>query len=242
MAAPHYRIEPHSPWRRGIQWLLVSVSFVLIAWSCYELGKRVGGYRRHAQDAQAEAPDRLRTQVVEAEKQRAALVSKLAFVERSTQVELQACEAMKQSLTEMQTEIEALREELAFYKTVMAPSALRPGLRLQAFHIERARPAGRYLYKLVLMQTNANRRKATGTVDFSIQGSHDGKSSTLAYAQVNGQRNNTMRFGFKYFQTIEGSVTIPEGFEPERIKVMVTPTTTGLAAIEHSYSWRELFE
>jgi hypothetical protein len=49
-----------------------------------------------------------------------------------------------------------------------------------------------------------------------------------------------IRLRFKYFQTIEGELALPTGFEPERIQIAAVATEPVGKSIDQYYSWMVL--
>ena len=106
-----YKVERYSPLRRRIKLMLGFSGIALLSWGAYEVGLRWGSY----QDQQErEELKRLRSEVNRLEEQRSELLSQLALLERSTQVERRASQEVKQTLNGLQTGIVKLKEELAF--------------------------------------------------------------------------------------------------------------------------------
>ena len=129
-----------------------------------------------------------------------------------------------------------LREELAFYRSIVSPSKMEPGLKIQAFQLERGEAEGEFHYKLVLTQVRGNNRIARGSVEIRVSGTQGGEPKELTLAQmVSGTEE--LKFSFKYFQSVEGTLKLPAGFQPLKIDLKVDTTTRELEDIETSYEW-----
>ena len=231
-----YQVRQYDPLRRWVQLILGVIGVAVLCWGSYELGVNLSGYRN---EQQGQELLRLRNQVSQLETQRTESMKKLAFLERSSQVESQAALELKQTLNSLESKIRELQKEVAFYKSIVAPSSVESGLRLQDFKLSRGAATGAYDYKLVLTQVRGKDRVARGSVTVKLQGKRDGQTATLSLSDLNGSSSDSIKFAFKYFQDIEGSLVIPDGFVPASIKVKVTPKSKWLNAIEESYSWNK---
>ena len=110
---------------------------------------------------------------------------------------------------------------------------------MEDFRLHAGAEKDTFLYTLILSQLNSNRRLAEGTVKLSVTGQQEGQSVTLPYDKLNGDSSDTVNFSFKYFQSLEGLLVIPDGFVPSEIKVQVRPNSKRLDRVERSYSWDE---
>jgi hypothetical protein len=62
---------------------------------------------------------------------------------------------------------------------------------------------------------------------------------TLRWSQVSDGETSEPAFRFKYFQQLEGYLTLPEGFSPTRL--LVTLEENGKKAlVTRQYNWDEL--
>lgn len=231
-----YQVKQYDPSRRRVQLILGLIGIAVLCWASYELGVNLSGYRN---EQQGQEVLRLRNQVSQLETQRTESMVKLAFLERSSQVESQAALELKQTLNSLESKIRKLQKEVAFYKSIVAPSSVESGLRLQDFSLSKGAATGAYDYRLVLTQIRGKDRVARGMVSVKLQGKRSGQSATLSLSDLNGNDSDSIKFAFKYFQDIEGSLVIPDDFVPASIQVKVTPKSKWLDAIEESYSWNK---
>ena len=47
-----------------------------------------------------------------------------------------------------------------------------------------------------------------------------------------------MALRFRYFQAVEGELSLPEGFEPEGVVVTATAVKPGNAEVREQFSWQ----
>lgn len=162
------------------------------------------------------------------------LREQLLVLRQASAIDRQAYAEIEKSLRAYQDEVMELKQEVEFYRGILAPSGGRPGLRLQSFKVvPNGLPRG-YTYRLVLSQVLAEASAVTGTAMFSLQGTENGAPKELTLREL-GQPGGAVRFRFKYFQSIEGDVELPEGFVPLRVVVRVKPS--GAEEISATYPW-----
>ncbi|WP_299080041.1 DUF6776 family protein [uncultured Paraglaciecola sp.] len=113
-----------------------------------------------------------------------------------------------------------LRTQLAFYQKVMAPELNEQGFIIDGFHIKSALSESSYRFELVLMQQNKTKNTLKGNLKVTLVGSENGKTKQYSLdSLLHNQEQKKLAFSFKYFQVIEGEVTLPKGFQPEQVLV-----------------------
>ena len=233
-----YSVHRYDPARRRVQVLLILAAIIVTGVVAYEFGSFHSGYLNNAYKARI---GKLEDEVDELEDNNNQLLSDVALLQRSSQVEKQAAFEVNANQHELESQVMELKEELSFYKSIISPSEMKPGLHVQSFNIENGETSHEYLYKLVLTQVRGQNRVARGMVDLLIDGEQDGEPRSLHLANVSNNGVEQIAFAFKYFQSVEGSMVFPEGFKPSTIQIRVTPKSRRLESIEQSYSWESAF-
>ena len=226
-------VRPHRPWRWVLVLVLLPVVVAMVAMGALEYGRLQAGEEYvglKARNAELEA----RLAAVEAEG--VALRERAVVVERGAQVDRQAYQEVRRGLDQLQREIADLTEELAFYRSIISPERAEPGLRVQNLRIT---PGGErlYRYRLVLTQVLNHDHRAEGVVEITLEGFKDGAAESYPFDALGGERDP--RFGFKYFQNIEGDIRLPEGFTPSRVVVEVKPKGKRVKAFSRGFDWPE---
>lgn len=154
----------------------------------------------------------------------------LARAQLALQMDQTAYQDLDKSLKNSSQEIVKLREELNFYRNIMASDS-KGGLQIQRLDIARADSANQYRYKLVLVQPMKNDYRITGHVKLEIKGEQEGKETSVQFPGA----GKTIQINFRYFQDIEGQLNLPNNFRPQRIRVQVIPGNG--EPVEQQYSW-----
>jgi hypothetical protein len=232
----HVRIQHYNPTRRRLLILLSIVVVLAFGWGTYTLGLKIRGQQWELVNRER---DVLKVQVAQLEAQRTGLLKQLAQSQQVTEVELQASRAVKQNLARLEGRIMELNEELSFYKSIVSPSQTKRALFIHKFRISVGKGTRKYNYKLVLTQVRSNNRVVRGEVNLEIVGEKAGKQVTLSLSELSAQESDKLAFSFKYFQSLEGDLMFPVGFNPSKLNITVTPKTRKLDTIEKSYAWSD---
>jgi hypothetical protein len=232
-AGDRYRVSVHNPWK----WRLGVPLLLLLGWGLFYLGEIKGVADR---ETFIEERDNYVEQIEELTDRNGELLARNAQLERASQIEHNAYLDVKSSLTKLQDELLELQKEVAFYQSIVSPE-LKEGLKVQSFQLAETGFGEQVRYSLVLTKTGKNDRYVRGEVEMKIQGARQGERTSLFVTEVSPETADSMKFRFRYFQNLEGNVTLPADFEPDEIEILVKPQTKGVDPIEIRISWAEAF-
>ena len=224
----------HSMWLRVV--VLATVGIALYAgWWLYDLGKVRGVIELKSLRTQYSVQEKLTGKLTTDNK---LLRERVAILERSSQIDQQAAQDVKADLGQLEMELQAAREEVEFYRGIVAPGDVQSGLRIHRFSLERGSGAGEYHYDLVLTQLKHNDSLVTGVVDWKIAGLMLGEPGELALAGVTNPAVKHLKFRFRYFQELAGTIRLPDGFEPEKVILNVVPEGKGKPpSVKQTFDW-----
>ena len=170
------------------------------------------------------------------------LENELAFVKRSTKVELAAVEEMKKTLQEKDLELLELNQELHFYNTLYTANTDNTLIHIKAFDLHKDLVTGKYIYELVLTGVaKKSEEKMTGVIGLSVDGEQQEILKRLVFEDASEITDTSLKFSFKYFQKISGSFSLPDDFEPTGVHVEVRRDKSRNEPIAVSYNWDEIF-
>lgn len=237
-ASGSFRVRPHRPVRSAVVMVLLLAGLGVGAWQLYELGVRHGGYQANKARA-TEA--HLRIEVDELRERITQLANRNTLLERAERIERQSREDLRGVIEQREARLAQLEEELSFYRNLVSPSDMQPGLHVRRFSV--AAVAGEpldYRYELVLTQLHGNDTYASGRVDLILHGRREGEEVRLAADEVLGGEDPDTEFRFKYLQTLTGRIRVPSGVIPDRVELELVPEGERLESLEESYSWDSL--
>jgi len=197
---------------------------LLAAWWVYDVGKLRGVVELKSLRTEHAV---LQKRHAKALRENRKLRDKVAILERSSQIDRQAAQDVRADLGELEEALQASREEIEFYRGIISPGDVKSGLRVHRFSLESGTAAGEYHYELVLTQLKRNEHHVSGVVEWKISGQMQGEPADLALADVTRPAVEQLKFRFRYFQNIAGSLTLPENFEPEQVTLQIKPEGKG---------------
>lgn len=168
------------------------------------------------------------------------LKDRLAYQQQSGQIDETACGLVKKSLADLQTEASNLREQLAFYRGIVAPKESEAGLRVYDFAVRPGQAAGRFQYDLLLIQAFHHDRKVSGEATVSIEGLRGSQTLSYSLADLASGESRNLLFSFTYFQELDGVFQLPAGFRPLRVKVSLHPEGGSGPNVEDTYDWMKI--
>ena len=216
--------------------VVAAMVFVLYAgWWLYDLGKVHGVHELESLRTHNTVTEKLRKKL---SKDNKALRERVAILERSSQIDQQAAQDIKADLGQLEVELQAAREEVEFYRGIVAPGDVQPGLRIHRFNLRRGTLPGKYHYELVLTQLKHNDKYVTGTIDWKIAGLLLGEPGEVALAGVTSPPVERLKFRFRYFQELAGTIILPVGFEAEAVTLTIKPGGKGKSEpVKGVYDW-----
>lgn len=175
---------------------------------------------------------RLHTQA----KQLAELQQRVATLKSSDEISRAANQQLQSSLADRDEEVSSLRADVTFYERLVGTSGQRRGLSVHSVLMKQD-ANGSWHYTATLTQ-NLNRGKiSTGELSLQIEGARVGKLQDLQWSDLLQKPDAPAQpFEFRYFQRLDGSVMLPAGFTPHRIRVTLRSEGT---TIQQAFSWAD---
>ncbi|ROR29713.1 DUF6776 family protein [Inmirania thermothiophila] len=164
------------------------------------------------------------------------LEMRLAAAERAAQVDREAVARARERIRALQEEVAELREELAFYRGVVAPGDEDGGLGVRSFRVLAPRADGARPYRLILARAPRGEAEAVvGEARIGVSGRDGAGRRVLAPAALGPEA--TVRFRFRHFQELRGTLRLPDGFVPERVRIELVPAGRGAEGVTKELPW-----
>ena len=228
---PRFVIVPHRPHARvvlvvvGLLWL----GSVIAAWMSATRLAAPGM-------AQVEAELAITARrAQEAEAVVAQLRQNVATLRRSDQISRSANTELQSALAEREEEVSGLRADVAFYERLVGATGQRRGLSVHEAVFE-PETGGTWRYTVTLTQ-NLNRGAiSTGEARIAVEGVSGGRLQTVTWDELLQKPSAPGQpFSFRYFQQLEGSVALPAGFTPQRVRVQLR---SGGSTVDQAFDWQ----
>jgi len=144
---------------------------------------------------------------------------KLVAVRTRANLLRETAQQMRNELYQKERDLAEMKEQLYFYRRVIAPEDLQQGVAILSAHLDKPATDGRVPFELVRRQGARKDKMAKGSIRLRVDGTLDGAGRRLPMDDFyEGER----RFAFKYFQRIKGRISLPEHFVPASVEVRVS--------------------
>ncbi|MGH8446458.1 MAG: DUF6776 family protein [Solimonas sp.] len=241
-------IHRHRPWLRPALVAGITSVLALAGWALYSYTRAttVSDFERTQTEAEQLRAERrqltrdLRAARGEVEQ----LKQQVVYAQRSTEIDTQACDTVRKSLTDLQAETSDLREQVAFYRGIAAPDQARAGVRVQELRLDK--PANRknvYRFFLTLIQSVRHEKRVGGRVELTIVGRSSGSAERrIALQELAPDVARNLLFSLKYFEEFSGEFQLPDGFTPQRMLVTLVPSSDGAPQTEEGFDWQRVLD
>ena len=217
-------IKTRTPWKFWLQIIVIVAVSLFAVWTAYSLGYRKAGYDNNVLNNEQQ---NLQEQIYQLGQKNTELRNKYIHLQRSTLVDKQAMTEVDTSLHDLQDEILELKEEIAFYRGIVAPVETASGLNITSLKLHGIGENSGYHFKLVLTQLMKNDSMVKGKAKIYVDGILDGMQKDL-------------NLKFKYFQNIEGDIVLPQGFVPSRVLIDLLPSGNHTTRIKKTFDWSDI--
>lgn len=203
----HYKIRQLLGFIAGVILLLAAV-----AWMGFLYGDKT-----HSDDQQY--IDDLEIELDELTENVSAKQQALIAIELTAKVDAAALEQTRQQMVDMQKQIYHREKELKLYREMLQDNNGSTGLSVSDFHIERA-GKDLFQYYWVIMQKTHEAKKLRVNASIWVIGNQDGELKSLALNEIDAEVDDLpIQLKLKYFSINRGLIKLPEGFNPEFVRV-----------------------
>jgi len=144
---------------------------------------------------------------------------KLIMQKQSSQVDDLSNQELVSNVKKMQSTQNSLEEELKFYRKIMAPELDKEGLAIDSLLITKTDNIQDFHFKATLIQAGKQSQFLKGDLFLKLIGNLNGKPTEYDFRELGAFNAKHFQFQFKYFQNIQGNVTLPSDFKVSKIKV-----------------------
>jgi len=164
---------------------------------------------------------------------------KAVTLQRNQAIDEEALRQARYAMVELEGQVSDLQADLSFYRNIMAPSEASKGLQIESFSLAPVRGGTAYRFKIVLTQIGNNKRYISGQVAVNVIGVVGGRKEVIALRDLSEEIEDLgVRFRFRYFQDVEGVLSLPDGFEP--LEVQIVAQGSNALQSERRFDWVQL--
>jgi hypothetical protein len=216
--APRVAVRAHVSWYWRVLALFLMLALVtLIAWGTFDVGRRLAGFDI---GTSAKERERLYLQVRQLQGEVDALRRTLAAAERQIQMESATQESLAQQVKGLNDENATLKEDLAFFQSLMAQGD--PGtVVINRFRVEPDALPGEYRYHLFVAQPRQKGKDFQGRLQLVVDTEQGGQPVVVTLPPDGSPDSAAFRLSFRFYQRVEGVFTVPAGAVVRRVHARV---------------------
>ncbi len=165
------------------------------------------------------------------------LEQKAANAEMASEIDRNSMEQLRQEIVKAQERNQSLNQQISFYQSLMDPNPQQRGVYLETLDIKPANAEGEYQYNIIVAQRSSNHQRVSGYLNLQVIGGGEGElGQTISLAELTEDQDR-LPLGFKFFQQLDGSIRLPEGFVPSRVRVVVQINGDSAPRVDETYEW-----
>jgi len=174
-----------------------------------------------------------------------ALREKLAVVRGDIQaqrtrhnVDSRALELVRSEMVAQKELTANLEEGLRFFRSLMVSEGDAAGLSLRDPELVVGGTPSRIEYRIFVQHQSRTHETVEGTLSLQVLGLEGKKEVRYALPQLSEEPDDgAMSLYFRYFQAVEGILTLPAGFEPTGLAVMAEATKPRKMKVREEFPW-----
>ena len=219
IAAPRVTVRAHVAWYwRWLGIVAVGALVVGVGWTTYDYGMELAGFR---QSEAARAIARMSEEIRTRDSRILELRSQVAVSERQLQIDRATYGDLGRQVKSLSEENAGLKEDLAFFQSLMASGGKELGLSINRFRVQAEALPGEYRYRLLLVQSAQRVKEFQGTLQFVVYMEQGDRKIALTLPPEDQKSAKEYQVSFKFFQRVEGTFKVAPGTVVKSLQVRV---------------------
>lgn len=220
-STPRVTVRSALPWPlRAFFYFLAATLAAAAGVAIYEYGRAFAG---PGPRELVEHNERLAEQLREAGAERDRSTALANSYEGELKVERAAQEQLAQQVRSLEDEITRLKEDLAFYDSLLPAGKSDKGIVIRSFRLQPEDEPSRMRFRLLIQQSGKVDHDFVGSVQMEVRFTQ--KGGTFIYelpeADATPERAKAFDLSFRHYQRLEGAFTLPAGAVAQSVLVRV---------------------
>jgi hypothetical protein len=217
VAASKMTISHQQPWgiKLALVVLVLGLSGAIAMWT-YDLGRSFAFGPKFS----AERLELLQQQVDQLAAERDKLSAAANTIESQQNIEKSTQKQLGDQVKSLTAENLKLKDDLAFFESVMPATTGPEGVTIQRIKAEMAAP-NQLRYRVLVMQGGKGNRDFGGEMQFTLTLVQAGKPAMMQFPDAKVGEAGKLKLFFRHYQRLEGLITLPEGVTVKAIQVKV---------------------
>ena len=219
VSAPRMAVRAAIPWYwRWLGLAVLGLAILLLARATFDFGKRFAGFEQSEADHEMR---RLADGNAKLQQEFAVARGQLAQTERQLQMEQSTHANLIKQMKQLAAENAALKEDLAFFQTLMPSGGKEGGVALNRFLVQNDESPGEFRYRMLLTQTGRRSKDFEGTFQLVINLQQNGRKVVMTLPAPDDKEGQGFRLSFRFYQRIEGAFRVARDAVVKSVQVRV---------------------
>jgi len=206
ISAPRMAVRAAIPWYwRWAGLLTLALAILLLVRVTYDFGKKFAGFDQGEANQEVQ---RLAESNAKMQHELAQLRGQLAQGERQLQMQDATYLDLVKQMKTLTAENAALKEDLAFFQTLMPSGGKEGGVAINRFLVQNDAQPGEYRYRLLLTQTGQRSKDFQGNLQFVVNLQQDNNKVVMTLPAENDKDGRGFKLNFRFYQRIEGTFRV----------------------------------
>jgi len=219
ISAPRMAVRAAMPWYwRWAGLIALALAILLLARETYDFGKKFAGFDQSEANQEvkrlADANAKMQQELVQ-------LRGQFAQGERQLQMQQATYANLVKQMKVLADENAALKEDLAFFQTLMPSGGKEGGVAINRFLVQNDVQSGEFRYRLLLTQTGQRSRDFRGNFQFVVNLQQDGRKVAMSLPTEDDKDGKGFKLNFRFYQRIEGTFRVAPNAVVKSMQVRV---------------------
>lgn len=172
------------------------------------------------------------------------LAEQLSFSEQmrvnaevASSVDQMAMEELRSEFVHQQAEYEQLEEKTNFYRSLMDSNSSNSGVYIHSLELLEGAAENVFHYRVLVAQRSADHQRVRGSIDMEVQSEKKSDGIQTLTTKDLTREEDRITLGFKFFQQVDGVLTLPADFVPDRIRLVVKIDGKNSMQLEEEFNW-----
>lgn len=154
------------------------------------------------------------------------------------EVDRHALELLRSEMAAEKLRTTELEEGLSFYRSMVVSDDIAKGLSLRKPELVPGDNPSRIRYRIFVQQKDREYDLVEGHLTVDVAGISGDREVTYPLAKLSKDFNEkSATLQFRYFQAIEGEITLPDGFEPKEMKLTARARKPREMEVREQFPW-----
>ncbi|MEZ5574055.1 MAG: DUF6776 family protein [Halioglobus sp.] len=154
------------------------------------------------------------------------------------EVDRRALELLRSEMAAEKERTADLEEGISFYRSMLVSDDVNSGISVRTPELVAGTNSGQIRYRFFIQQKERESEMVEGALSVEVYGVSGEHEVSYPLSKLSKEFNDkAATLHFRYFQAIEGELTLPEGFEARGLKLLVRASKPRSTQVRERFPW-----